>query len=394
MTSGTTDSYSRWVTRLAALVILVALIASPGCDIGFGQEASGERPEDAVDEDAEITVVGEPDASGLVLMLPTANDALLHGREGEFYQALDMTIPGLRPQGWMGGQYGFVRNQARTPAGPVFTRVHQGVDIRPVHRDARGIPQDTVLAIDAGRVVHVNRSAGASSYGIYVVVEHDWDDSPVYSLMAHLATAWVRPGDIVEAGAPVGRMGYTGAGLARHRAHLHLEVAFMLNQYYQPWHNRFFGSPNQHGLFMGRNLMGVDPAELFLALDEDPDLRFKEFVRTRPEGYRVALPGRYPLDILRRHPWLGLNGASVEDAGAGGSWEISFTREGVPIGISRGSTAVPEPRVVFVADEIRRQHLSTGGYVLRGSNGYRLSRNGLAYMALLAAGPHGVPNWF
>jgi len=394
MTLETFSTTGRWLAPLAAMLLGMVLILSPGCEFGFGQEATGERAEQEVADDHEITVVGKEEPSGLALHFPTTNDALLEDRKAEFYSALDMTIPGLRPYGWMGGQYGFVRNQARTPAGPIFTRVHQGIDIQPVYRDPSGVPLDTVRAIDGGRVTHVNRAAGGSSYGIYVVIEHNWDDSPVYSLMAHLATAWVRPGDIIQAGAPVGRMGYTGAGITRHRAHLHLEVALMLNQYYQTWHNRFFGSPNNHGLFMGRNLMGVDPSSLLLELDENPALTFKDFVRSRPVAYRVALPGGYPLDLLERNPWLSDDAASPADVSADGSWEVSFTREGVPIAITRGTTALSEPRVVYVAHDVRRQHLSMGGYVVRGSNGYQLSRNGLAHMALLATGRHGVPNWF
>jgi murein DD-endopeptidase MepM/ murein hydrolase activator NlpD len=382
------------LTPLAAILLALVILAGSGCDPGTAKDSTGERAEVAVEEDSEITTVGEEDARGLALHLPTSNDALLRGDKSSFYQALDATIPDLRPFGWMGGQYGFVRNQARSPSGLIFTRVHQGVDIRPVYRDPSGVPLDTVRAIDDGRVAYVNRGARASSYGIYVVIEHDWEGTPVYSLMAHLSSAWVRAGDVVAAGAPVGRMGYTGSGLSRHRAHLHLEVALMLNRHYQPWHNRFFGSRNSHGLFMGRNLIGVNPSSLLLQLQENPSLTFSEFVRSKPVAYRLALPGGYPLDILERYPWLGDEGVTAAAADPGGSWLVSFSREGVPVRIGRATTPVAEPMVVFVADEIRREHLSTGGYVVRGSDGYQLSRNGRAYAALMAAGPRGVPDWF
>jgi len=329
-------------------------------------------------------------AGGLYLELPTSNDALLRGDGAEFYQALDATIPGLRPEGWMGGQYGFVRNPARTPAGHIFTRLHQGVDIRPLYRDARGEPQDTVRAIAAGTVAYVNRAPGNSAYGIYVVVRHDWDNSPVYSLYAHLESAWVAEGAAVVGGEPLGRMGWTGSGLAQHRAHLHLEVALLMTEHYEPFHQAFYGSRNHHGQYFGRNLMGVNVAALYLALREDPGLTFAEFVRGQPVGYRLALPGDRPLDLLDRYPWLGEPGVEATH----GAWVVSFSREGVPVGVTRQAVDVAVPTVVHVADSIVRQHLSTNGYLVRQGGEYALSRTGLAHAALLATGPDGTPAWF
>jgi murein DD-endopeptidase MepM/ murein hydrolase activator NlpD len=338
----------------------------------------------------EDVVVQEIRPAGLALQFPTGNDALLRDEGGAFYQALDATVPGLRPEGWMGGQYGFVRNVARTPAGPTFTRLHQGVDIRPVYRDARGEPQDTIRAIAAGTVAYVNAAPGNSSYGIYVVMRHQWEGSAVYSLYAHLERAWVRTGAVVQGGDDLGRMGWTGAGLAQHRAHLHLELALLMNRHYNRWHAAFYGGRNLHGLFFGRNLMGVDPAALYLALEEEPGLTFPEFVRRKPVAYRLAIPGNRSLDVLDRYPWLGEPGVEA----SAGAWVVSFTREGVPIGITRQATDVTAPEVVFVSDEVVRGHLSTNGYLERTARGYALTRAGRAHAALLATDECGVPRWF
>ena len=74
---------------------------------------------------------------GLSLVLPTLNRALLEGRPERFYQGLNVAIDSLRPEKWEGGQYGFVRDPVPTIFGfDTFRRVHEGIDVRPVGRDA------------------------------------------------------------------------------------------------------------------------------------------------------------------------------------------------------------------------------------------------------------------
>ena len=47
--------------------------------------------------------------------------------------------------------------------------------------------------------------------------------------------------------------------IPRDRAHLHYEIGFMMTQAFQPWYTwRKFGSPNEHGVWNGMNLMGID----------------------------------------------------------------------------------------------------------------------------------------
>jgi murein DD-endopeptidase MepM/ murein hydrolase activator NlpD len=151
----------------------------------------------------------------------------------------------------MGGQYGIVRTPARTPVGQTFTRLHQGIDIRPVYRNRQGEPLDTVRAIDRGTVVYVNNAANGSNYGRYVVVRHEWEGVSMYSLSAHLASVWVHRGTEVEAGQPLGRMGYTGRGINRETAHLHLEIGMLLNTQYQRWHGAFRDWPKPLRLAWG-----------------------------------------------------------------------------------------------------------------------------------------------
>src|ERR1041385_6094450 len=131
---------------------------------------------------------------GLDLALPTDNDALFSGDGPSFYQYIERDYKGVKSTPWEGGQYGFVRDPKETSAGIVYTRFHEGIDIRSLHRDARGEPLDEVRAIAEGKVVHTNRVPGYSNYGKYIVIEHRWDGSSYYSLYGHLNAIAVRPG--------------------------------------------------------------------------------------------------------------------------------------------------------------------------------------------------------
>jgi murein DD-endopeptidase MepM/ murein hydrolase activator NlpD len=332
-----------------------------------------------------------PAREPLDLRFPTGNDALFRDRSA-FFAALDRAkVPGLREYGWEGGQYGYVRSPAKGSRGWIFARPHEGLDIRPLYFDANSVPTDTVRAIADGRVVYANRGRGASSYGQYVVVEHVWDGAPVYSLYAHLERVDVRAADSVAAGDPLGRLGYTGRGTALHRAHVHLEVNLLLNEYFQPYFNAFYGSRNAHGIYFGRNLAGLDVEALYRVHRLDPEFSFPEFVRSRPIAYRIAIPGTYPLDLLRRYPWL-TNGSTEPDSS--GAWVVGFTQEGVPVEVERQAQAVAAPEVAWVADRIERGRLGTNGMLARGDSAYHLTRNGKASAALLATSKRGVPPWF
>src|SRR5690606_27035798 len=107
--------------------------------------------------------------------------------------------------------------------------------------------------------------------GRYIVVEHWWGGSPYYSLYAHLAEAWADSGADVRQGDLLGRMGYTGVGINKARAHLHLEIGLLLSESFQEWYDRTYNDGrNYHGCFNGRNLAGVDVERLYLALRDNP----------------------------------------------------------------------------------------------------------------------------
>ncbi|MDT0632143.1 M23 family metallopeptidase [Rubrivirga sp. S365] len=378
--------------RPAALLVL--LLALAACQ-------SDRAPREAADRPAHRTALSGAGADeagadaggagGLDLALPTSNRALLDGRPEDFYMGVSVTIDSLRPAKWEGGQYGFVRDPVPTVFGfKTFRRVHEGLDIRPTGRDAEGNAVDTVRAIDAGRVVHVN-TAG-SSYGNYVVVEHTWSGSPVYSLYAHLAEPYVAVGDAVGRGGTLGKMGFTGRGLGRSRSHVHLEIALLLNRHFDRWFDQYIGTTNLQGLFFGTNLAGVPPAELYEALARDPDLTFPEYVRGLEEGYVVDLPGGAPLDLLSRYPWLGPDAAATPPDSVA-AWRVAFTQEGVPIRVEVADESVPRPTVEGVSLRIWLGDRSTNRMLYRRGVSYEPARRGYSYFALLATTAEGAPAW-
>src|SRR5205823_5970337 len=209
-------------------------------------------------------------AHAVELSLPTDNDALFHDGGAEFYQYIERDYHGEKSYPWEGGQYGFVRDPEPARAGTVYTRFHEGIDIKPVHRDANGEPLDEVRAIADGKVVYTNAVPSYSNYGKYVVIEHRWDGSPYYSLYAHLSKIDIQTGDTVQRRQHIAVMGYTGVGINRERAHLHLEVNLMLSRNFRAWYDAYVDpkDPNHHGIYNGLNLTGLNIARLYLALRE------------------------------------------------------------------------------------------------------------------------------
>jgi murein DD-endopeptidase MepM/ murein hydrolase activator NlpD len=316
----------------------------------------------------------------LNLALPTDNDAIYRGDGPEFYQYIERDYKGEKSTPWEGGQYGFVRDPVETATGIVYTRFHEGIDIRPVKRDSAGEPLDPVRAIAAGLVVHTSQVAGYSNYGRYVVVEHHWDGCNYYSLYGHLSSIVVHPGQRISQGDQLGIMGHTGEGLNRERAHLHLELNLMLSGQFEAWHDRLFKTdPNHHGLYNGLNLIGIDVARLYLALHQNPALTIPQFLSREEVLYRVLLPDSKHFDLLRFYPWL------IERNGTerGRSWEVSFNRAGVPLKIQPASKQVTAPELSYMKKSpIDSAYLTRGQIAGRGESAH-LTDKGKQSLSLL-----------
>jgi len=290
-------------------------------------------------------VAASEPSKNLDLVLPTDNDALFHGGGPDFYQYIERDYNGEKSTPWQGGQYGFVRDPVETAAGTVYTRFHEGIDIRCLHRTEQGEPTDEVRAISDGKAVHVNLVPGYSNYGKYIVIEHNWGGSPYYSLYAHLSAIDVRTGQTVQRGQHIAVMGYTGEGLNRERAHLHLELNLMLSSRFEAWYNRFHRKdPNHQGKYNGMNLDGLDIARFYLELKQNPSLTVPEFLGKEDAFYKIALPKSRNFELPKRYPWMVPSDATSHAK----SWEVSFTRSGLPIKIEPSERSVKDPEIVWI----------------------------------------------
>ncbi len=327
---------------------------------------------------AQVAAFGQ--SQHLDLVLPTDNDALFHGGGPEFYQYVERDYKGVKSTPWEGGRYGFVRDPIETNDGIVYTRFHEGIDIRPVRRDAQGEPLDEVRAIAAGKVVHTSLVASYSNYGKYIVIEHEWDGSKYYSVYGHLREIGVRPGNAVGRGQAIGQMGYTGNGIDKNRAHVHLELNLLLNHHFDDWHRTFFPNEvNHHGIYNGLNLAGLDIARLFLALRADPTMSVAKFVLAEPAVYTVALPRSSHFELPKNYPWLVAKPAGLTTQ----SWLVSFAGSGVPVKIEASPNAVAEPKIVWVkSTSVDCSYLTRGDVSGRG-HGAHLSDTGKRLMRLL-----------
>ena len=294
----------------------------------------------------------------LDLALPTDNTALLRGDDAAFYQVIERNLHGVISYPWQGGQYGFVRDPVETAGGSVYTRFHEGMDIRPLRRDARGEPLDDVRAIAEGTVVYTNSAAGASNYGRYVVLEHRWGGCPYYSLYGHLSTIAVEAAKRVRQGDKLGVMGHTGSGLTRERAHVHLELNLLLSDHFAEWHDTFFkNDPNRHGIYNGLNLAGLDIARFYIALRRNSALTIPAFLAHEEIFYKVIVPNSPHFELPARYPWMIERVPNEKPV----SWEIGFARSGLPLRLTPSTHAVAEAELSYVKQgPVPYQYLTRG----------------------------------
>ncbi len=314
--------------------------------------------------------------AGIDLRLPTENHYLFTEEPDRFYMYVDRTFEGETSKPWEGGSFGLVRNSRRINDQVIQTKFHEGIDIQPVNRDRAGNPLDLVSSIADGQVVHTSPIAGRSNYGRYVVIQHTWENSQVYSLYAHLAEVTCKPGDPVKAGSVLGRMGYSGAGINRTRAHVHLELAMLTSRRFDEWAR---GMINHHGNYNGMNLIGSDVARFFLEHKSNPELRFSDFIASTPVYFKVVAPStKGTPDFVTRYPWICRG--NPDDAA---SWEISFSATGMPVAFTPTDRQVDVPIVTAIRPSAIPHRYLTRNLISGQENRATLTTGGKQLVALL-----------
>jgi murein DD-endopeptidase MepM/ murein hydrolase activator NlpD len=259
-------------------------------------------------------------AAPFEIVWPTPNTAWLDRRPIADY--LQATVSGDPAS----GGFGSVREDG--------AQFHEGIDLKPVARDAAGEPTDKIFAALPGIVRHVSDRPGDSNYGRYIVIEHPAVTPAVCTLYAHLRSIapGIRPGVTVALGQPIAVMGRSegGSGIPKERAHLHFEIGLRVTDNFQRWYDRQkFGSPNEHGVWHGYNLMGLDPLDF---LEQYRARRVNDlagyFAQMTPV-VRVRVATRQVPDFAARYPSL-LTRPAPPDGAALAGWDIECNMTGLP----------------------------------------------------------------
>lgn len=315
---------------------------------------------------------------------PTDNKALLEDRPQDFYMYVDRNFEGVETKPWEGGSYGYVRGPQRVGDSIIYNSLHEGIDIAPLYRDASGNPLDNVKSCADGIVVHTSHEAGASNYGRYVVIRHLVEGSQIYTLYAHLNSISVKCDQRIAQGEIIGQMGFTGAGINRERAHLHLEIAVLLNEDFAAWYQRYFsGSPNKHGIYHGYNLVGMEPVAILLASAKNPAFSLRDHIRNQEVAYQVTIPDSPNLSIIRNYPWIVPDGEPSSPRG----WTVSFTQFGVPVKAVAAAQPPIEPRLEWVKQTPYAYHAATRGIITGSKGSPRLTDSGRRFLELIQGTP-------
>jgi len=252
------------------------------------------------------------------LVWPTPNPAFQEGKPVEAF--VQHTSSGKVES----GLFGCTRNSG--------AKFHEGLDLYPIKRSGRGEALDPVYSVLPGRVVHINRKSGYSSYGRYIVVQHDGESPAFHSLYAHMATidSAIKVGSRVNAGTELGIMGRSAGGysIPRSRSHVHLELGVQLTDNFQLWFNRQkFGSPNRHGNWSGLNLVSVDPLDFYRKMRDGTVSGFDDYLKRLPVAARIRVHSSKVPSFVQNYPALLRRGYAGRNIVA---WDIAFTQFGLP----------------------------------------------------------------
>lgn len=309
--------------------------------------------------------------------LPTPNTAIFDWKNPEKYF---VPTPGRT---WESGTFGCVRSDGY--------QMHEGIDIRCTQRDKNGHPVDPIFATAAGIVVYINDKPSLSNYGKYIVIQHFIDGIEIYSLYAHLSSirSNLKPGTPVKAGETIAVMGTTSNTRQRislDRAHLHFELNLFLNDKFPFWFKaRYPQERNDHGVWNGQNLAGIDPRSVFLSQRRlNKEFNLADFIKNQTELCAVFVK-KTNFPFLKRYPSLIVKNPKAEQEGIVG-YEISLNYNGVPFRLiprsaseTRGFSNVHLLRVN--AEEQKANPCRR--LVMRGSSGWQLTNTGLSLIELI-----------
>ena len=316
-------------------------------------------------------------ASAQPFLLPTANHALFEtGGEERFFV-------GTVGKSWVSGTFGCVRTEG--------WQMHEGLDIRCLERDGQGEPKDAVWATADGTVVYINTRPSLSNYGNYLVLRHQIEGLEIDSLYTHLRAIepGLKVGQEVKAGARVATMGRTTntrQAISKDRAHVHFELNMFVNDRFAGWFKKVNPTErNDHGLWNGQNLVGLDPRLVFLEQRaKGEQFSLIEFLRKQRELCRVVVRDT-------NFPWLKRYGALVAPNPAAATegiagYEVALNYAGVPFQLIPRSARELKSRGRFqllVVNEPEYHLHPCRRLVSQRGNRWELTRQGQQWLELL-----------
>tara|TARA_B100001971_G_scaffold165572_1_gene156222 strand:+ start:1589 stop:2587 length:999 start_codon:yes stop_codon:yes gene_type:complete len=313
---------------------------------------------------------------GPAFQFPTLNHELLRrGGETNFFTPTNPNRP------WTSGAFGCVRNSD--------TRLHEGIDIKCLKRGADGESIDKVLSSRAGKVVHINRNISASNYGKYVVLLHEVEGLPIYTLYAHLQSVdeTMGVGGRIAAGVTLGTLGRTTntrEGISRERAHLHFEIGVQINHKFSQWFDRWYKEGNNfHGEWNGLNLLGLDAAVILERADAG-QFKMLEHLKNEESLCRVMV-FHNDFDWMKRFRQL-IADADVKNTETIKAWEVDLNFNGIPVRMvpvrDEIQSGGAEYRILQVDDNTLKEH-PCSGLVFRKGQQWVFTSKGQRLMNLL-----------
>jgi peptidoglycan LD-endopeptidase LytH len=314
-----------------------------------------------------------------MFQFPTANHALLEpGGEERFFV-------GTTGKPYTTGMFGCVRSNGQ--------QIHEGLDIRCLQRDKRGEPADPVMATADGTVMYINDRPSLSNYGNYIVVRHLVEGMEIYSLYAHLQSVApsIRAGQPVKAGqtiAIMGRTSNTHETITKDRAHVHFELNLFVNERFSEWYRKNYpGERNDHGIWNGQNLDGIDPRLIFLEEQEQgTNFSLVRFIRSETELCRVFVRST-SFPWLTRYRPLVLRNPVAEKEGVAG-YEVAFDFNGVAIQLIPRAASEIKGRgryELLSVNEAEEKKNPARHYVIKRGAQWELTRHGLEMLDLLTS---------
>jgi len=337
--------------------------------------ASASALESLVPDSSDATDSAPTPPPGLVYVFPSPQQNLLStNAEGVFMPTASGRLESAL--------YGSVRTSQQGKH--LLPSFHEGLDIGPVERDRRQMPTDPIFNAADGRVAYVNRIAGNSNYGKYVVITHNDPVGEIYTLYAHLADipTDIRAGRNLLAGDRIGLMGNTSSGgIPVSRAHLHFEIGMINNTRFQHWYRQQKLKPD-HGNYHGHNLTGINPLDIFRWQEAHGSFSMQAYLMQQEPAFELVFrAGRRP-DYFNRYPGLWRGRDST-----GGAITMTVSEGGVPL-IGRPATEQEKKelgnqdhQVLDVnADVLNRNGLRL---VVKRGEAWQLGRNGERWLEIL-----------